>query len=574
MFNKKLETFSDLKNLSHPTTKQLRLGKAHVILLFIWIIVGTILRFSNLAAKPPWADEWATLVFSLGNSFLTVPLEKIITLDTLIQPLQLRETISIGNVIHNLLTESTHPPVYFILNHLWLKLFSIQNGLVSVYLARSLSALLGVFAIPAIFALSSFVSGSLVSGQIAAALMAFSPYGVYLAQETRHYTLAILLIIASLACLVNTIKHLEKKQDVSFKIIILWIIINSFGVATHYFFALALVTETLVLLGWLITDIKRQRFLKTVSSWRRIGLAILGTIAGCSVWVWAWSNIPDNELTDWTQHETLWSSEFLEPIGRIIGWTTTTILLLPIEGTPLWITVLSVIIVLLMLALLLKFARQYFQRTQSLVQQIIGKHVFFAILFILAFAYIGDRDLTLAARFQFFYFPGIIVLVAAILDYCWQQKTNKIVFLVLAIAFCGSLSVVNNYAYQKPDRADIVVSVMREAQQKNPVPVLVATVHKTHEQTGEMMGIAWEWLRQVEPNVTPPQFLLLHKNMNEPETNVTDRFRQQLANLPRPLDIWVVNFSAPTGLVSQNCVADLAYKRRVSGYRYRLYHCE
>ena len=573
MLNKQLKIL-DIKNLSYPITKQLRL-RNHIILLFIWIVLGTILRFSNLAAKPPWADEWATLVFSLGNSFLTIPLEKIVTLDTLIQPLQLSETISIGDVIHNLLTESTHPPVYFVLTHLWLKLFSMDDGLVSVYLARSLSALLGVFAIPAIFALSSFISGSLMGGQIAAALMAFSPYGVYLAQETRHYTLAILLVIGSLACLVSAIKYLEKKQIIPFKIIILWIVINSLGVATHYFFALALVTETLVLSGWLITDIKRQRFFKTVSSWRRIGIAILGTIAGCSVWVWAWSNIPDNQLTDWTQHETLLSSEFLEPIGRIIGWITTTILLLPIEGTPVWITVLSVIIVLFTLALLLKYARQYFKKsTPSLVKQIIGKYVFFAILLILAFTYLGDRDLTLAARFQFFYFPGIIILVAAILDYCCQQKAKNIVFLVLAIAFSGSLSVVNNYAYQKPDRVDLVVPVIREAQQKNPVPILIATVHKTHEQTGEMMGIAWEWLRQIEPNVTPPQFLLLHKNLNEPEINVTDKFRQQLANLPRPLDIWVVNFSASTGLDSQNCVADLAYKRRVSGYRYRLYHCE
>jgi uncharacterized membrane protein len=199
----------------------LRLRKYHFILLSIWIVLGTILRFSNLAAKPPWADEWATLVFSLGNSFLIIPLEKIISLNTLIEPLQLRETISLGNVINNLLTESTHPPIYFVLTHLWLKIFSTQDGLVSVYSARSLSALLGVIGIPAIFALTRFVSGSLMSGQIAAALMAFSPYGVYLAQETRHYTLAILLVIASLACLVSTIKHLEKKQLIPFKIIFL-----------------------------------------------------------------------------------------------------------------------------------------------------------------------------------------------------------------------------------------------------------------------------------------------------------------------------------------------------------------
>ena len=556
------------------SNERLQSPKYHYIVLSILIIIGTILRFYNLAEKPPWADEWATLVFSLGNSFLTVPLEKIITLDTLIQPLHLRETIAIGDVIDRLLTESTHPPIYFVLTHLWLKFFSTQDGLVSVYLARSLSALFGVISIPAIFALSSFVSGSFICGQIAASLIAFSPYGVYLAQETRHYTLAILLIITSLACLLVTIKYLNNQQIIPFKLVFIWIIINSLGVATHYFFALALVTEILVLLSYAIAMKKQGFSRKTLFLWQRIGLAILGTIAGCSVWVWTWLNIPGDRLTDWTKHETLWSSEFLEPIGRIIGWLTTMSLLLPIEGTPVWVTILSVIVILLMIVWLLKLTVQYFKEsTPSLVKQVISKYVGFAVLLILVFAYLGDRDLTLAARFQFFYFPAIIVLVAAILNYYWQQKRSFIV-LLLAIAFCGSLSVINNYAYQKPDRVDLVVPIIREAQQKNPdLPVLIATVHKTHEQTGEMMGIAWEWLR-VRSQVKPPQFLLLHKKADEPESKVTDNFRQQLATLPRPLDVWVVNFSAPTGLESQNCVADLAYKRRVSGYRYRLYHCQ
>ena len=554
--------------------------KYHLILLSIWIILGTILRFSNLESKTPWADEWATLVFSLGNSFLTVPLEQIISLDNLMQPLQLRESIGIGDVISNLLGESTHPPVYFVLTHLWLNLFSTQSGLVSLFLARALSALWGVIGIPAIFGLSSLISGSLILGQLAAALMAFSPYGVYLAQETRHYTLAILLIMASLACLATVLKSIQKREVIKYKIILIWIIINSLGVATHYFFALALVTEILVLSGWLIKDFKNRHFsFKLTSPWRRISIAILGTIIGCSVWVWTWLNIPDNQLTDWTKQGFPWGSEFLAPVGRIIGWVVTMILLLPIEGTPIWVTIISVIIILLTLIWLLIVAIKYFKKSpKSPVKQIIVKYVYFAVLLVLGFAYLGDRDLTLAARFQFFYFPGIIILGAAILNYCWQQRGSKIfrnfVVIIVAIAFCGSLAVVNNYAYQKPDRADLVAPVIREAQKQHPnIPVLIATVHKTHEQTGEMMGIAWEWLRQINKEVTPPQFLLLHKELGQPETNVTNNFRQQLDRLPRPLDVWVVNFSAPTGLEKQNCVADLDYKRRVSGYRYRLYHC-
>jgi len=37
--------------------------------------------------KTSLTDEFATLVFSLGNSFRTVPLEQAITLNTLLMPL-------------------------------------------------------------------------------------------------------------------------------------------------------------------------------------------------------------------------------------------------------------------------------------------------------------------------------------------------------------------------------------------------------------------------------------------------------------------------------------------------------
>jgi uncharacterized membrane protein len=569
-----------LKNLPQNLVKPDK-KRSHLTFLLIWLILGALLRFSNLASKPPWADEWATLVFSLGNSFLTIPVEKIITLDALMQPLQLRETIAVGDVIHNLLNESTHPPIYFVLTHLWLKLFSTQSGLVSVFLARSLSVIFGIISIPSIFFLAIFIADSWLCGQIAAALMAFSPYGVYLAQETRHYTLAIVLIIASLACLFKVIKCLERKQVIPRKIILFWIVINSLGVATHYFVVLTLVTEILVLLGWLINDLKNRVFsFKASSPWRSISIAILGTITGCSVWIWTWLHIPDNQLTDWTKHGSPLGSEFLEPLGRISGWIVTMMMLLPIESTPIWVTVISVITVLSALFWLLKSGFQFWKKTpENLLKKVIGKYVGFAILLVLSLAYFGDRDLTLAARFQFFYFPGIIILVAAVLTYCWEQrktqKVSNLVIMTLAIAFLGSLTVVNDYGYQKPDRPDLVTPVIREAQQQQPnIPILIATVHKTHEQTGEMMGIAWEWLRQIEPEITPPQFLLLHKTVHSnEEREVTDNFRQQLANLPRPLNVWVVNFSAPTGLEEQNCTADLDYKRRVAGYRYRLFHC-
>ncbi|NRB07316.1 MAG: hypothetical protein HRU34_08710 [Richelia sp.] len=44
------------------------------VVLIIWFVIGLGLRLINLTGKPPWTDEFSTLLFSLGNSFLNVPL--------------------------------------------------------------------------------------------------------------------------------------------------------------------------------------------------------------------------------------------------------------------------------------------------------------------------------------------------------------------------------------------------------------------------------------------------------------------------------------------------------------------
>ena len=541
-----------------------------VLILSVVGLLGGMLRFINLESKPPWADEWATLVFSLGNSFLTIPLDRGMDFATLMQPLQVPEAVSIGQVIHNLLTESTHPPVYFVLTHLWVKLFATE-GMVSVGLARSLSVLCGILGIFGIFYLTKLIANRLCA-HFAAVLIAFSPYGVYLAQETRHYTFAILLVMASVGCLTTVIEKIQQQKPVANSVVLSWIVVNSLGVATHYFFALSLVTQILVLSGWLWKDLSRQDFnLRSGSPWRSVLTAVLGTVAGCSVWVWTWLQIPENQLTDWTKHGDRIGWEFFEPIGRIFGWLTTMVMLLPIEGTPIWVTVSSGIVVLGLTLWLIGQSIKYWREEYS---KIAFSYTVIALGLILAFAYLGDRDLTLAARFQFFYFPVFLVLMASVLSFSWE-KNQRLVSLIIAIAFCGSLTVVTNYGYQKPDRADLVVPVIAEAQSLQPdIPVVLAIVHKHHEQTGEMMSIAWEWLRKVDPKVPQPKVILLHKQPDLPEQAVTQKFIQQLATLPRPLNVWVVNFSAPTGIQREGCTADLEYKRRVAGYRFRLYHCQ
>ena len=575
----------------------------HLWLVLFWLVIGIGLRFTNLDSKPPWSDEWATLVFSLGHGFRSIPLDRVISLDTLLLPAQIDSTTQVKDVVDSLMQESTHPPLYFILTHQWLKLFSRQEELVSIAAARSLSALLGVVGIPAMFGLGWLLSRSLVVSQIAAGLMAVSPYGIYLAQETRHYTLAILWIIASLSCLIVAVRHLQKNAPPPNWLILTWVLVNSIGVATHYFVGLALITETIVLLGFWLPDVRSRFDSKSLINalfplpWRRIGIAILGTLIGCSVWILAWRDIPDSQLTSWLSYGNLWGGEFLEPIGRHIAWLATMVFLLPVEGTPLVVTIISGVFLALGIIWLTVTLVKYWQKHRSrsnnlLLNKIIVRYLLIATLLVFGFAYGFDRDLTLAARFQFFYFPVFLLLIAVVLGERWiegisqEGKSKSIVIGMLLMAFLGGLTVIYDYGYQKPDRPDLVVSVMMEAQKLSPQkPILVAIVHKNHEQTGEMMGIAWEWQKQVSAHngmmeteaenilssTSFPQFLLLHK---EEDANVaSENLYQNLALYSRPFDIWLVNFSAPADLGQHNCNADENFKRKASGYSYRLYHC-
>ncbi|WP_038296399.1 glycosyltransferase family 39 protein, partial [[Scytonema hofmanni] UTEX B 1581] len=220
----------------------------HPLLLLMWLFIGIGLRLINLTAKPPWTDEFSTLVFSLGNSFLPVPLDQAIAPDVLLQPLQPQANASINDVWTHLSTESNHPPLYFMLAHWWMRLFPTENGLVSLWGARSLSAIFGALSIPAIYALSWLTFRSRLVAHIAAAIMAVSPFGIFLAQEARHYTLAILWVIASLACLVIATRHIQTRTQLPILTALSWVVINALGIATHYFFSLTLCTEAFVLI--------------------------------------------------------------------------------------------------------------------------------------------------------------------------------------------------------------------------------------------------------------------------------------------------------------------------------------
>ncbi|MBF2013989.1 MAG: glycosyltransferase family 39 protein [Rivularia sp. T60_A2020_040] len=555
----------------------------HILLLLIWLIIGYGLRFSSLASLPPWTDEFATIVFSLGNSFKTVPLNQVINSDILLQPLIPTPEAAISDVIQRLFKESTHPPLYFILTHLWMKLFANSGEIASVWVARSLSAFFGVLSIPAMFGFGYLAFRSKLVAHIAAGIIAVSPLMIFLAREARHYTLIMLLVIASLSCFLKAIENLNRQQSLPLWLSFLWIIINIVGVATHYFFALTLLTEGLVLFGYIWHDIRKAKpnRLNPVQPylWRILVIAI-ASLAGCLIWLPIVQSFYGSEPTEWVIDNS--GNNFFAPLGRLLLWVMSIFSLLPSAPSilPTWIIIVSGVTTLFFLVWITPYLvyglKVCSQSNNSLSIQILTRYIIAAIILFLFCTYILNIDLTLAARFIFVFAPAIILLVSALLTVCWQvlkKNTQLTVIIIWLMALIGGITAMFNLGYLQNMRPDLLASLIQKTSQ---VPVLITTTHKHHGQTGRMMSLAWEFKRfYASDSQNNWQFFLAQRDANaETYTNAVQVLEQNINQMSRPLDLWLIDSRSSVNLKSKQCFADPKYRSRIGEYSYKLYHCE
>ncbi|WP_242065084.1 glycosyltransferase [Nostoc sp. FACHB-133] len=568
----------------------------HPLLILMWLLIGISLRLTNLTAKSPWTDEFSTLVFSLGNNFLSVPLDQAIAPDILLQPLQPNPAATIGDVVHNLATQDSHPPLYFVLAYLWMKLFPSEGGLVSLFAARSLPAIFGVASIPCVYVLGKVAFRSRLVGQLAAAMITVSPYAVFLAQEARHYTLAILWVIGSLTCLVIATRHIQNRTPLPIWVALSWVAINALGIATHYFFTFTLYTEAVVLisLAWLQLQTSTKFSLLFSSLWRRIYAVAVGTLVAGLIWIpILLENKNRGILTEWIRGSRV-GLDWLSPIFQALGTLIAMISLLPVESSQLLVVIPSGIVMLTFfiwaVPILLRGIKIQLKHPENriMIQVFIGVAVS-AIALFLTFTYFLGIDLTRGARYNFVYYPAIVVLLGASLAVCWhppkelmerEQGKNgiesigkwringkKAVMLIWLMGFFSAVTVICNLGYQKYYRPDLFVQLI---QQISPVPVLIATTHKSYIHTGEMMGVARELKLANSPQNS--LFLLAHQ-YQDPNTS-TIALENTLKTLPRPFDLWSVNFHAPVAEAVKTCVADTKSLPSVDGYEYELYHCQ
>ena len=155
------------------TVERLRSVDARLALLPI-MVVGAIVRFDGIGSKSIWQDE----AFSIRMAKLSPP-----------------------DMIAQLRDLDLHPPLYYLLLHYWIDLVGDSEAAV-----RSLSALVGLATVLAIYKIGSLLSGRSV-GLLASLLVSLSAMDVWYSRTARMYALLALLTVLSFHFLVRLARN-------------------------------------------------------------------------------------------------------------------------------------------------------------------------------------------------------------------------------------------------------------------------------------------------------------------------------------------------------------------------------
>ncbi|CAA9450716.1 MAG: hypothetical protein AVDCRST_MAG02-867 [uncultured Rubrobacteraceae bacterium] len=182
----------------------LRRNRAYLALGAIMVLGGA-LRFYGLGIQSLWSDELASWYFSRADG--------------------------VGQVVSNV-REDIHPPGYFVILHFAQRVFGDSE-----WALRLPSAIAGWLCIPAIYLLGRRIySGR--EGLIAALLVAVSWAGVYFSQETRSYSILILLSIVTAYLWWGVMRGLREEGRLPVAETAVYVVAAVLCAYVHYFGAL------------------------------------------------------------------------------------------------------------------------------------------------------------------------------------------------------------------------------------------------------------------------------------------------------------------------------------------------
>jgi uncharacterized membrane protein len=175
-------------------------------LFAIVLAMGIFFRFANLDKKVYWNDEAVTSLRISGYTEAEIIQQvydgRAIDVSEIMEYQRPNPNRGLDGVINSLATEDAHLSLlYHFLARLWLDWFGSSTAAI-----RSLSALLSLLAFPCLYWLCRELFNSPLTGWIAMALMAVSPFHVLYAQEARQYSLWTVAILLSSAALLRALR--------------------------------------------------------------------------------------------------------------------------------------------------------------------------------------------------------------------------------------------------------------------------------------------------------------------------------------------------------------------------------
>lgn len=198
------------------------------------------LRLECLTCKPFWSDE----CFSVEIAW-----------------------IDWRNFLHLMWWREANMSLYYVLLRVWLHLGH------SPYFIRSLSVLISLAALPAIYWLAWQLYGRRVA-LLATALLAFNAYDIRYAQEARSYALFVLLATLSSGFLIAYLRQLERRYGIAY------VVVSVLAVYAHFYALLLLAAHWLALRrfgspGYNTDDSRSTAWVALRRQWITIGIAVL-----------------------------------------------------------------------------------------------------------------------------------------------------------------------------------------------------------------------------------------------------------------------------------------------------------
>ncbi|GBF79079.1 glycosyltransferase family 39 protein [Aphanothece sacrum] len=407
-----------------------------IITLLMALGMAVILRIVNLGSREFWYDEVLSLLLSTGqkNSYQH-PTDMPVLLSNYINVLKLPIENNFNDVAQTFvnflkgLVAEPHPPLFFIEQHFWLRLWG--NSEVAM---RSLVALFSLGSIGCAYGLGRCLLGN-QGGLLFAALLGLNPYYLFHSLNVRMYASLVFWTLLSSWSLLELISRNSAQRSLNSLILkpvflnskwfwtFLLIISVSAGFMTFYYFAF-----WLIVLGALILLLNPQR-------WWQYALYLFSSIIITIPWLW-WGTRQQLRNADlgrfattnnWLEAMLKHSQEFLDVLGihLLLGdW---------VSIAPSWLITLIGIIALTILVWCiwsLWYNQEYRLLTIGLLLGI------FPLLLMLTFDIITQK-FTLGfgwGRSVIFVLPGLLLLVTIYLEKA-AKKWKDITIISLLIIY-------------------------------------------------------------------------------------------------------------------------------------------